>query len=126
MIVVDASALLAFMFREPGWERVRDVLGTSLMTTVNLSEVLARFARDGHDTGAVRRRLSASPIGWVDFSVDLARRAADLAPVTARLGLSLGDRACLALGVERGLPVMTTDRTWRRLALPVAVDCIRG
>lgn len=67
MIVLDASALLAFLFREPGASLVASHLPGSCMSAVNLSEVIGRFTRDGHDTGQVRTRLAALPIEIVAF-----------------------------------------------------------
>ena len=68
MIVIDASALLAFLFEEPGHEQVGPALeADAVMSTVNLSEVLGRLARDGHDTNELFRRLLASPITFVPF-----------------------------------------------------------
>jgi ribonuclease VapC len=125
MIVLDASALLAYLFREEGHERVAEVIDDSCLSTVNLSEVIGRFVRDGHDGPTVLRRLAASPIKIVTFAAADASRAASLIPKTERLGLSLGDRACLALAMMRGVPAVTADRSWKRLALGVPVRVIR-
>jgi PIN domain nuclease of toxin-antitoxin system len=125
MIVLDASALLAYLFREEGHERVAEIIDDSCLSTVNLSEVIGRFVRDGHDGPTVLRRLAASPIKIVTFSAADASRAASLIPKTERLGLSLGDRACLALAMTRGIPAVTADRSWKRLALGVPVRVIR-
>jgi PIN domain nuclease of toxin-antitoxin system len=126
MTVLDASALLALLFREPGEQRVAAALAEApCMSTVNLAEVLARFARDGRPVGPVWKRLQASAIEWVPLSADLAAAMAELAPAAARHGLSLGDRACLALGLARGRPVLTADRAWCRLGLGLEVVAIR-
>jgi ribonuclease VapC len=125
MMVLDASALLAYLFREEGHERVAEIIDDSCLSTVNLSEVIGRFVRDGHDGPTVLRRLAASPITIVTFSAADASRAASLIPKTERLGLSLGDRACLALAMTRGIPAVTADRSWKRLALGVPVRVIR-
>jgi PIN domain nuclease of toxin-antitoxin system len=125
MIALDASALLAFMFRERGHQRVAALLTDCCMSTVNEAEVLARFVRDGHDEALVADRLRHTPIEWVDFTGAHARRAAGLIRHTAALGLSLGDRACLALALERGVPAVTADATWAKLALEVAIEVIR-
>jgi PIN domain nuclease of toxin-antitoxin system len=125
MMALDASALLALLFREPGHQRVAQVLGDCCMTTLNLSEVLGRFARDGHSPGDVWARLRATPIEWVPFTDALALTAAQLLPKTRGQGLSLGDRACLALALTRGIPVVTTDRLWAELGLGIQVELIR-
>jgi ribonuclease VapC len=125
VIVVDASALLAFLFREKGHERVASVLEDSCISTVNLSEVLGRFARDGHDVEAVLKMLAGSPLEIVPFGIDDAALAASLLPSTRPLGLSLGDRACLSLALRRDATALTADRTWLRLDLTIEIDCIR-
>ncbi len=125
MIVLDASALLAFLFREEGHETVAKVLDQALVSTVNLAEVLGRFARDGHDPILARDRLLAGPMTIVPFDDRHATLAASLVPHTAPLGLSLGDRAFLALALERGLPALTADQAWASLALPIEIIRIR-
>jgi ribonuclease VapC len=125
MIVLDASALLAFLFREPGHEEVAPLLDGALMSTVNLSEVLSRFARDDHDPRPVAAALARVGIARVAFTERLAMRAAVIGPMVAARGLSLADRACLALAIARGLPVLTADRHWAELDLPIPVQLIR-
>ena len=126
MIALDASALLAYLFHEPGWELVRGYLPSSLLSSVNLSEVLARFARDGHDPVRVLRELLASPLRVVDFSAQHATLAAAMSPKTLPLGLSLGDRACLALALAEGIPALTADRLWTQARVGVDVVLVRG
>jgi PIN domain nuclease of toxin-antitoxin system len=125
VIVLDASALLAFLFRERGQEQVERVLATSCLSTVNLAEVLGRFTRDGHDAASSLQHLLSSPIEIVPFSANQAALAAALLPRTRPFGLSLGDRACLALGLYRNIPVMTADRTWKRIGLDLDVQVLR-
>ena len=125
MIALDASALLAFLFREPGHEQVVTVLNGCCMSTVNLSEVVGRFVRDGHNGQVVWARLQATPIEFVTFTSEQASVAAQLLPHTQPLGLSLGDRACLALALERNIPAMTADRAWAQLEIGAIVQVIR-
>ena len=125
MIVLDASALLAFLFREAGHDRVAEAVSASCISTVNLSEVIGRFARDGHDPEQVLARIEASPIQLVPFLAPDAALAGSLVPATLPLGLSLGDRACLALAMVRRVPALTADRAWSSLDLPVRVQLIR-
>ena len=125
MIVLDASALLAFLFREPGHEKVAPFLDNSCLSTVNLAEVLSRFSRDGHDPREVYGRLAESPIELVPFLAADAALAATLAIPARRLGLSLGDRACLALAFARGLPAITADQAWLSLDIGIEVVAIR-
>ena len=95
------------------------------MSTVNLSEVLGRLARDGRDPAVIAARLIDSPIEWVPLSFSHAARAAALVPVTQAAGLSLGDRACLALAAERGVTAITADRAWGDLDVGIAIELIR-
>jgi PIN domain nuclease of toxin-antitoxin system len=125
MIALDASAFLAFLFREPGHERVETELARSCMSTVNLSEVIARFTRDGHNAVDVLERIKRSPVELVPFLAEDAALTASLVPVTRDLGLSLGDRACLALGMVRRIAVYTADRSWQSAELDVDVQLIR-
>lgn len=125
MIVLDASALLAFLFQEAGHEQVGAEIEDSCLSTVNLSEVIGRFVRDGHDARVVLQRLVSSNIDIVSFSPTHAGLAASLVPATQPLGLSLGDRACLALALNRDLPALTADRAWAELDVGVNVRVIR-
>jgi PIN domain nuclease of toxin-antitoxin system len=125
MIALDASAFLAFLFREPGHAQVAAVIESACLSTVNLSEVIGRFVRDGHDARAVLRRLTATAIEIVPFTAADAALAASLVPATRPVGLSLGDRACLALALTRGIPALTADRTWTRLDTGVEIQVIR-
>ena len=125
MIALDASVLLAFLFAEKGHEQVAEHLDDSCISTVNLAEVASRFARDGHDPRELCRRIADSSIEIVPFMAEDAAIAAALVPVTQEYGLSLGDRACLALAMSRQIPALTADRAWASLKLPVAVRLIR-
>ena len=126
MIVLDASAMLALLFRETGHERVATVLSQSCMSTVNLAEVITRFARDGHDAQKVLQHINGSPVELVPFLAEDAALAAMLAPQVRNLGLSLGDRACLALAMVRDVPVYTADRMWETVDLGLTIELIRS
>ena len=123
--VLDASALLAFLQQEPGSEFVEQVLGHSLMSSVNWAEVLQRHRARGVPSASLLSELMALGFGVVNFSAQDAAVAADIFQPTRNLGLSLGDRACLALGISLGFTVLTADRAWKDLTLPVKIDLIR-
>lgn len=125
MIVLNASALLVLLFGEPGHEAVAPHLGGGLLSAVNLSEVLARFARDGLDPAAVAHRLAAAGVEIVPFDRRQATLAAALFPAARPHGLSLGDRACLALAADRALPALTADRAWSALDLGIEIRQVR-
>ncbi len=125
MIALDASALLAFLLRERGHERVGELLSEACMSTVNFSELLARFARAGQDVVLIAEKLLATPIELVEFSTQQAVIAAALTPAVQAEGLSLGDRACLALAQERRIRAVTADRAWRRLHLDIEIETLR-
>ena len=125
MIVLDASALLAFLFREAGQDRVAEVVDRSCISAVNLCEVLGRFACDGHDPVEVLNRIRETSIEIVPFDSDQAALAAALAPALRPRGLSLGDRACLALAVSRAVRALTADRAWIDLDVGVEVRLVR-
>lgn len=121
--VLDASALLAFLHDEPGAERVE--LERSAISAVNWSEVFWRCLARGVDVDGLRGDLEALGLSIVPFTLQDAERAAGLWPQARSLGLSLGDRACLALGLRLGLPVVTADRAWKGLQLGIEIHAIR-
>lgn len=124
-VVLDASALLALILREPGGEQVGATLDGARISAVNLAEVVARLVDLGASAeaaGAAARRLG---LAVVPFDGAAALRAGELRTDTRRCGLSLGDRACLALAEAAGLPVLTADRAWAELDLDIEVVLIR-
>lgn len=123
--VLDASAVLASLRNEAGGERVLPVMETSLLSAVNLAEVATRLL----DLGASAADIDGLPerlrCEVVPFDERLALSAGLLRVQTRHLGLSVGDRACLALAQREGLPVLTGDRAWARLDVGVEVVLIR-
>ena len=124
-VVLDASAVLALLKREPGAERVRAVLDRAVICAVNVAEVQSKLVDLGlsRDAAAARIRFLGCPIP--DFSADQAIEAGSLIEQTRAQGLSLGDRACLALAIERKAAVYTTDRAWKDLSLDLEIEVIR-
>ena len=124
--VLDASAILAFVKSEPGHEAVLPHIGTGIVSAVNLQEVAKTLLDDGIVLETVRQILSELRLDIRPHDADAAYDAAALAPATARYGRGLGDRTCLALGLALGLPVVTADREWARLAVTgLKIDLIR-
>ena len=124
-VVLDASALLAMINSEPGAEMVYGVLMGASISAVNYSEVIAKLVDKGHDDGEAVSVLDALPITIRPVDAALARRAGLLRGRTRARGLSLGDRTCLALAIERELPALTADRAWAGLDLGIEITLIR-
>lgn len=115
-LVLDASAVLVYLQREPGYEKVRTALAQgAAVSTVNMAEVYAKVVDRNLPLIEIAGRLEGLGISVVPFTDQDARESALLYPRTSRLGLSLGDRACLALGMRLGLPILTADRAWKGL-----------
>ena len=125
MIVFDSSALLTVVKKERGASIVEAAFGDALMSAVNLTEVLSKVSDWGLDANAYIRNLATLRLEFVDFNFNRAALAASLRAATRSFGLSLGDRACLALAIERDCPVMTADRTWAKLDIGVPIQLIR-
>ena len=116
--VLDASALMAYLYGEPGIDRVTAALATgAAISTVNLSEVIAKLADRGMPEQRIRDTLETLGLDIAEFDADDALAAGLLRPSTRAAGLSLGDRACLALGQQSGAPVLTADTAWSALDL---------
>lgn len=124
-IVLDASVILAHLGGEPGSERAEEFFGDALMSAVNLSEVVAKLVERGASLGLVRAALSRYGLQVAAFDEELAERTGALRPRTKAFGLSLGDRACLALAERSALPVLTADRAWKDLNLSIEVQLLR-
>lgn len=125
-MVLDASAILALLAREPGASVLtRELLSTAASSTVNLAEVQTKLVARGMDPDEAWEATLSSVSEVISFTPEHARIAGDLVRQSRPHGLSLGDRACLAVGISLKLPVYTTDRSWKKLKLPVPVHLIR-
>lgn len=124
--VLDASALLALINQEPGSELVAEYIENgAVMSTVNLSEVVAKLSDAGMPEEAIHEALDSLGLTVVDFDSAYAYKVGLLRPTTKHAGLSLGDRACLVLAQQLGLPAVTTDRVWEGLSLCIKVQIAR-
>ena len=123
--VLDTSAVLAIVNQEPGMEVVLPLLEFSIINTVTLAEIVTKLAEWGMSQNAVQEALDDLGMPTVPFDEDQAFLAGMLRPVTRSFGLSLGDRACLALGMTRDLPILTADRNWTRIPLNLNLQLIR-
>jgi ribonuclease VapC len=119
--VLDASALLALINGEKGSEIVMSHLPDAVISSVNFGEVVAKLIEVGWTEVEVRQGLEALNLDVIGFDRDLAYRSGLLREKTKSLGLSFGDRACLALAERLGISVLTSDRAWGKLGMAVTV-----
>lgn len=124
--VLDASAVLALIKREPGADLVERLLSVSIISTVNLAEAVTKLV-DWDPLGPDRawEEVQILDLNTVDFDLRLARRTGELRTATRKLGLSFADRACLALAEREDLPALTADRRWSELDSGVRIELIR-
>jgi PIN domain nuclease of toxin-antitoxin system len=112
-VVLDSSALLARLLNEPGRDLVAQAIASdAAMSSVNLAEVMTILVRDGLSPAEAERALARLPVTIHPLDDVLALQAGAMFAVTRKFGLSLGDRACLALAQRENLAVLTGDRTW--------------
>lgn len=118
-------AILAFLHREPGCDEVEAKVAGAVASSVNWAEVVQKSLAHGVDVTGLRADIEALGLRILPFTADDAEVAAVLWVKSKSLGLSLADRACLALGLRRSLPVLTADQNWSRVELGVDVHLIR-
>lgn len=123
--VWDASAVLAMLNRGPGWDQLLERWARGSISSVNLCEVATKLAESGMPASAVEEVIGALQLNVHVFDAADALQTGMLRPLTKALGLSLGDRACLALGLRLRKPVLTTDRAWQDLELPLEIRLAR-
>ena len=125
-VILDASAVLAALYREPGADKLSpELLARALISAVNLAEVQSKLVSLGWDANKAWKDCAGIVDQVVPFTMEQAERTGDLVSTTRSSGLSLGDRACLALALELNAPVYTADRSWKNLKLAVPIHIIR-
>jgi PIN domain nuclease of toxin-antitoxin system len=127
-VVLDTSALLAIVNEEPGSEILtgrKEPLDTFVMSTVNVSEAFGKLVSQGVRIAEAWEAVTGPVPLIAEFDAEQARLAGELLLRTRSLGLSLGDRACLALAMVLKAPVYTADRIWKGLKLGVSIHVIR-
>jgi ribonuclease VapC len=124
-IVFDASALLALIRGEPGADIVASHLGRAAMSSVNVAEVYGRLLREAFRPEEFRRDIEAIDFKLHSFDAEQAFLAGRFEPATRPLGLSLGDRACLALALSLGVPALSGDRRWAGAKVGVEINLFR-
>lgn len=124
-VVADSSVLLAITYGEPGADRALEVIEGARVSAVNLSEVVAKFIKQGSTVEDATASVAEFGVMVVPFDLAQAVDAGLLRRATRDRGLSLGDRACLALARREGATVLTADRAWAGLDVGVPVEVIR-
>ncbi len=124
-VVLDASAMLALFHREPGAAIVAAHAATASVSSVTLAEVAGKMSDFGLEDDVIESAIKDMSLSVIEFDREAALSSGKLRRATRFLGLSLGDRACLALALSLGAPVLTADRAWARLRLPIEIRLIR-
>lgn len=123
--ILDSSAILAVLNDEPGADLVIAIMDDALVSTVNYAEVVAKLVERGSTAVEAQSALQSLALTTMDFDTALAQRTGVLRRETMKRGLSLGDRACLALAEREGAPAMTGDRSWVGAIASVEIRLIR-
>lgn len=124
-VILDASALLAFIRQETGASEVEKYAPAFIMSAVNVAEASAVLQRGGMTAAQAKDSILSLVPDIQDFTLEQGFKTADLEQTTKHLGLSFGDRACLALGQSLKLPVLTSDTAWKQLANGQTIKFIR-
>lgn len=124
-MVLDSSAILALLHNETGAEVVGKALPDAVVSAVNVAEVTTRLSDRSMSDGNIRIAIDGLSLRIVPFDEAQAYEAGTLRRTTRHAGLSLGDRACLALAARLRLPALTADRVWAELDIGVEVQLIR-
>jgi PIN domain nuclease of toxin-antitoxin system len=123
--ILDSSAILAVLNDEPGADLVIAIMDEALISTVTYAEVVAKLVERGSTSVEAQSALQSLALTTVDFDIALAQRTGVLRGETINRGLSLGDRACLALAEREGVPAMTGDSSWVDAISSVQIRLIR-
>lgn len=124
-VVLDASAVLAYVKQESGEEVVDAVIGEAAISSVNWAEVVQKLGVLDISVGGTLSELRALGLAIAPFTAMDAAVTGKLWKNTKRYGLSLADRACISLAIQLEVPVLTADRVWKEIDLPVEVQLIR-
>ncbi len=123
--VLDASALIALLWEEPGADAVEPLLGRAVISAVNWAEVLQVYRARGVSTDGKLEGIEGLGVAVEEFTADHAELAAEMHAPTRAFGLSLADRSCLAVARHLGAPAYTADRVWLDVDVGAKVVLIR-
>ena len=124
-VVLDASAILALLYEETGHDVVSAALHNAAISAINVAEVLSKLAETGMPVMEMHEAIDDLGLTIVPFDVDLSYTVGLLRPATKAQGLSLGDRACLALARRLGVPALTADQAWKGVSVGVDIQVVR-
>lgn len=122
--VLDASAVLAYLYSETGAEIIEPIFETSIISRINVTEILTKLVFDGLTIEEAKENFDKLNLEVFEFDENQSLKAAELRTQTKQFGLSLGDRCCLALAILGNLPAVTADKTWANLTF-CKVELIR-
>ncbi len=115
--VLDSSAVLAVLHQEKGAEKALTFFPDAVVSSVNLAEILTKSIERGHSKDSAIETFNLLQIKVIDFDFEQAAIAAELRPLSKHLGLSLGDRCCLALAMLHNATAVTADKDWAKLTI---------
>ena len=116
--MLDSSAVIAVLRREPGAAIVERYLSDALISAVTLQEIVKVLLSDGALQDVAHAMIDPLNLNVAAHEVDDAWAAALLCKATKSKGSGLGDRTCMALAIKEGVPVVTTDKAWAELSIP--------
>jgi ribonuclease VapC len=125
VFILDASAVICLIDEEPGAEIVDKLLSRALMSAVNLAEVVSKLQERGGTDQMIDTTLAEFEFEIIEFDAEQAKLSGKLRNLTRTKGLSLGDRACLALAASRGAIAVTTDKAWKDFEHIARVKLVR-
>lgn len=110
--ILDVSAVLAVLQNEKGKEKVEQILDESAISRVNITEILTKLVERGATISEAKKTVDELKLKIIEFDENQSLKVAELRPLTKHLGLSLGDRCCLALAITENLTAVTADKNW--------------
>ncbi|MFH1052725.1 MAG: type II toxin-antitoxin system VapC family toxin [bacterium] len=124
-LIFDSSAIIAFVNNEKGWENVFNIISGAYINAINLAEVIEKLKELELGVSEILEIFDQLDIKIVKFDRELAVKTANLKIISKKYGLSLADRACIATGIYMNMGIVTADRIWAKLELPVKITLIR-
>ncbi|MEY4464195.1 MAG: hypothetical protein RLZZ81_1166 [Pseudomonadota bacterium] len=125
-IIFDASALIALFAKEDGYQLIKKYMRDGVISSVNIAEVYKYcIEKQGLTEETAKILIKLSDIKIIDFCPDQALISANIIHKTKIYGLSLGDRACIALAIFKNYPILTCDTIWQKLDLDIQFTMAR-